>query len=91
LPDSAGELLGGKSMNAINECVMNGLASAHEKDRIPFITIDVPEINERYLGGLIWFFEMSCAISATMLNVDPFNQPGVENYKAETKKEILKI
>jgi len=91
VPESAGELLGGKSMNDINRCVMTGVAAAHEKGGVPFVTIDIPEIDERHVGGLIWFFEMSCAISATMLGVDPFNQPGVENYKTETKEEILKI
>jgi glucose-6-phosphate isomerase len=41
----------------------------------------MPDLNERCLGALIYFFEMSCALSAFCLGVNPFNQPGVEAYK----------
>jgi len=49
---------------------------------VPVIKITLPSINERYLGQLLYFFEISCALSAYMLGVNPFNQPGVEAYKS---------
>ena len=43
--------------------------------------INIPEINEYYLGQLIFFFEKACGLSGYILGVNPFNQPGVEAYK----------
>ena len=48
---------------------------------MPNIRVSVPELSERYLGQLIYFFELSCGISGYLLGVNPFNQPGVEDYK----------
>jgi glucose-6-phosphate isomerase len=49
--------------------------------KVPNLCITVPQINEYNLGELIYFFEMSCAVSGYMLDVNPFDQPGVEAYK----------
>ena len=48
---------------------------------VPNIRISMPELNEFYLGQLIYFFEIGCGISGNVLGVNPFNQPGVEAYK----------
>ena len=48
---------------------------------VPNIRIDIPEINEYYIGALLYFFEKACGISGYVLGVNPFDQPGVEAYK----------
>jgi glucose-6-phosphate isomerase len=52
------------------------------------VKIEIPKMNERMLGQLFYFFETSCAITALLMGVNPFDQPGVEAYKAEMKKEL---
>ena len=70
-----------RTINEINHIAQQGTCQAHVDGKVPNIKISVPEINEFYLGELIYFFEMSCAISGYMLKVNPFDQPGVEAYK----------
>jgi glucose-6-phosphate isomerase len=48
---------------------------------VPNLQITIPAINETVLGQLIYFFEKACGISGYVLGVNPFNQPGVEDYK----------
>lgn len=48
---------------------------------VPVITMEAGPVNEETLGELFWFFQLSCGISAYILGVNPFNQPGVEFYK----------
>ena len=48
---------------------------------VPNLRIAMPELNEYYIGQLIYFFERACGISGNLLGVNPFNQPGVEAYK----------
>lgn len=91
IPESAGPNLGGLTMNQINDCVAKGVIAAHAKAGIPLITITVPQKDAFHLGRLIYFFELSCGVSATMLGVNPFNQPGVERYKQEAIEEIRKL
>ncbi len=88
VPDDAGELLAGRSMNDINKIAMAGVAAAHKKAGIGMVRIDVPEITPYYFGQLVYFFEMTCAVTGMMMGIDPFDQPGVENYKAEMRKEM---
>jgi len=45
------------------------------------IRVTIPALKEKYLGELIYFFEKACGISGYLLEVNPFNQPGVEDYK----------
>ena len=54
---------------------------AHVDGGVPNLRIVMPELNEYYLGQLIYFFEIGCGISGNVLGVNPFNQPGVEAYK----------
>jgi glucose-6-phosphate isomerase len=86
IPESAGHPYAGKTLEAINGCSEQGVITAHKKGGVPVISITIPALNEEYLGQLIYFFEMSCAISAYNLGVNPFDQPGVEAYKKEMRK-----
>ncbi|NLX80504.1 MAG: glucose-6-phosphate isomerase, partial [Proteiniphilum sp.] len=54
---------------------------AHIDGGVPNILIEIPELSEYYIGQLIYFFEKACGISGYMLGVNPFDQPGVEDYK----------
>lgn len=58
-----------------------GTRIAHVDGGVPNMHISMPEISEYYIGQLLYFFEKACALSGLMLGVNPFNQPGVENYK----------
>ncbi|MDD5769912.1 MAG: glucose-6-phosphate isomerase [Candidatus Gracilibacteria bacterium] len=71
----------GKTFDFVNKSALNGTIKAHKEGMIDIIKIIIPEISEYYLGQLIYFFERACSISAYMLGVNPFNQPGVEAYK----------
>ncbi|MDD5948763.1 MAG: glucose-6-phosphate isomerase [Lachnospiraceae bacterium] len=73
--------LSGKTVDFINKCAMNGVVLAHVDGGVPNLMVTMPEINEFYLGELIYFFEFACGVSGYTLGVNPFNQPGVESYK----------
>lgn len=85
VPKSAGEQLAGKSMNQVNQAAVAGVTAAHTAAGIPMIQIDIPELTPYYFGQLVYFFEYSCALSGYLIGVNPFNQPGVESYKAEMR------
>lgn len=70
-----------RSLHEICRIAQQGTAQAHLDGKTPNLSITVPEISEQTLGQLIYFFELSCAISGYMLGVNPFDQPGVEAYK----------
>ena len=73
--------LAGKRVDEVNKMAELGTRLAHVDGGVPNIRISVPELNEYYLGQLIYFFEIACGISGNVLGVNPFNQPGVEAYK----------
>ena len=73
--------IAGKHVDEVNKMAELGTRLAHVDGGVPNIVITVPELNENYLGQLIYFFEKACGISGYMLGVNPFNQPGVEAYK----------
>ncbi len=73
--------LAGKSMNEINEKALLGTAMAHYEGNAPSVIVEIDEITPRNIGELIYFFEKACGISGYLLGVNPFNQPGVEDYK----------
>ena len=58
-----------------------GTAMAHVDGSVPNIHIEIPELNEYSLGQLMYFFQLACGISGYLLGVNPFDQPGVEEYK----------
>jgi len=73
--------LSGKRIDTVNKMAELGTQLAHVDGGVPNIRISVPELNEYYLGQIIYFFEKACGISGYILDVNPFNQPGVEAYK----------
>ena len=73
--------LAGKSVDFVNKSAMNGTILAHTDGQVPNFMVNIPEINEFYLGELFYFFEFACGVSGYLLGVNPFNQPGVESYK----------
>lgn len=73
--------LEGKTLDFVNRMAFEGTMAAHEAGGVPVLTMDCGELKERTVGELIYFFQLACGISAYVLGVNPFNQPGVENYK----------
>ncbi|MBR0050147.1 MAG: glucose-6-phosphate isomerase [Prevotella sp.] len=73
--------LAGKRVDEVNKMAELGTRLAHVDGGVPNIRIAMPELNEYYVGQLIYFFEIACGISGNVLGVNPFNQPGVEAYK----------
>lgn len=73
--------LADKKMSFINKMAFLGTVSAYTKGGVPGIILNMPKKNEREYGYLIYFLEKACAISGYMLGVNPFDQPGVEEYK----------
>ena len=90
VPESAGDLLAGRSMNAVNQAAVNGVIAAHRNIGVPIIRIDIPELSPFCFGQMVYFFEMTSAVTGLMMGVNPFDQPGVESYKAEMRKELAK-
>ena len=73
--------LEGKTLDFVDEKAFLGTVAAHVDGNVPVITMDMGELNEEKLGEIFYFFELCCGVSAYMLGVNPFNQPGVELYK----------
>jgi glucose-6-phosphate isomerase len=73
--------LAGKRVDEVNKMAELGTMLAHVDGGVPNIKIEVPVLNEYYVGQLIYFFEKACGISGYLLEVNPFDQPGVEAYK----------
>ena len=73
--------LAGKTLTFVEEQAYQGTVDAHVDGGVPVISIDCGELKEETVGELFFFFQLSCAISAYMLGVNPFDQPGVEAYK----------
>jgi len=73
--------LAGKRVDEVNKMAELGTALAHVDGGVPNILIEIPLLNEYYIGQLIYFFEIACGMSGYTLGVNPFDQPGVEAYK----------
>jgi glucose-6-phosphate isomerase len=73
--------LASRRLSEVNHNAETGTILAHNDGNVPVIVISVPELDEFYTGQLIYFFEMACALSGYILDVNPFDQPGVEAYK----------
>lgn len=73
--------IAGKSMNDVNHMAALGTVLAHVDGDVPNLRIVLPRLNEETLGELLYFFEFACGVSGYMLGVNPFDQPGVEDYK----------
>ncbi len=73
--------LAGKRVDEVNKMAELGTMIAHIDGGVPNLKIEMPKLNEYYLGQLLYFFEKACGISGYVLGVNPFDQPGVEAYK----------
>ena len=82
--------LAGKGLDYVNKKAMEGTVQAHVSGDVPNIIINLKQLNETALGELIYFFEKACAVSGMILGINPFNQPGVEEYKKNMFKLLKK-
>ncbi len=73
--------LAGKRVDEVNKMAELGTQLAHVDGGVPNVKITIPAVTPYYIGQLFYFFEKACGISGYMLDVNPFNQPGVEAYK----------
>ncbi len=73
--------LEGKTLDFINKKAMEGTIAAHTEGDVPNILINIERLDANNIGQLIYFFELACAMSGSILGINPFNQPGVEKYK----------
>jgi len=73
--------LEGKTLDFVDEKAFLGTVAAHVDGGVPVMTMDMGKLDDRKLGEMFYFFELSCGVSAYLLGVNPFNQPGVEFYK----------
>lgn len=82
--------LEGRGLDYINKKAMEGTILAHTKGGVPNVLVNIEKLDEENLGELIYFFELACAVSGKILGVNPFNQPGVEEYKKNMFKLLGK-
>ncbi len=82
--------LAGKGLDYVNKKAMEGTVQAHVSGDVPNIIINLKQLNETAIGELIYFFEKACAVSGMILGINPFNQPGVEEYKKNMFKLLKK-
>ena len=73
--------LEGRTISYVNNQALEGTAIAHHQGGVPNIVLELEDLTIQTVGELLYFYELSCAISGIMLDVNPFNQPGVEDYK----------
>ena len=82
--------LAGKTMGYVNDKAMEGTILAHVTGNVPNMLVEMDGLNEEDFGELIYFFEKAVAMSGRLLDVNPFNQPGVEEYKKNMFKLLEK-
>ena len=82
--------LSGKKLDYVNKKAMEGTVQAHVSGDVPNIGVLMNKLDEENIGELIYFFEKACAMSGSLLGVNPFNQPGVEKYKKNMFKLLKK-
>ena len=83
--------LSGKTMDYVNKCAMKGTIAAHVDGNVPTLLVEIPEQTEYHLGELFYFFEFAVGVSGYMLGINPFDQPGVEFYKANMFRLLGKL
>lgn len=88
IPDDAPEPFAGKTLNGINDSAIKGVIKAHASRGTQIIKIRFPKEDAESVGYLLYWFMTQCAVSALMSGVDPFNQPGVEDYKREMREAL---
>ena len=82
--------LAGKGLDFINKKALEATIKAHVTGEVPNISVLINKLDEENIGELIYFFEKACAISGHILGVNPFDQPGVEEYKKNMFKLLKK-
>ena len=82
--------LQGKTLDYVNSKAMQGVIDAHVEGKVPNIVINMEKLDEETIGHLIYFFELACAMSGKLLEINPFDQPGVEKYKKNMFKLLGK-
>ena len=75
--------LEGKTFHEINESAYLATLKAHSQGGVPCMVVELEKLDAFHLGQLMYFYFIACYYSAVLLGVDPFDQPGVENYKTE--------
>lgn len=83
------KFLVGKTIGDVNNASYNGTIKAHNDAGVPIAIVSIPNISAYHYGYLVYFFELACATSGYLLGINPFDQPGVEQYKSYMK-ELLK-
>lgn len=73
--------IAGKRISEVNKSAEMGTILAHNDGKVPVISVQIPSLDIYYVGQLVYFFEYACAVSGYILDVNPFDQPGVEAYK----------
>ena len=73
--------LAGKTLDFVNDKAYKGTAMAHREGKVPNMTITVKDRSPDSLGQLFYFFERAIAMTGYLMDVNPFDQPGVEFYK----------
>jgi glucose-6-phosphate isomerase len=84
--DGLNALVGDKTMDFVNTKALEGTMAAHHAGGTPNQIVSLSSLNEEQIGAVLYFFMKACAISGLLLGVNPFNQPGVEDYKREMKR-----
>lgn len=81
--DDGFDYLDGRTFHEINECAYWATVKAHSEGGVPCMIVELDGLDARSLGELMYFYFIVCVCSSVLLGVDPFDQPGVENYKTE--------
>lgn len=86
IPETASDLdelnyLKGKPLSYVNQQALKGTMMAHKEGNVPNLLISIPTFDAYTFGYLVYFFEKACAVSAYLMDINPFDQPGVEAYK----------
>ncbi len=87
--DSPIKFLEGKTFGDLNTAAFEGTVKAHAEAEVPIAILTFDDLSEHTFGYMVYFFELACGMSGYLLGVNPFNQPGVEQYKSHMK-ELLK-
>lgn len=82
--------IAGKDIEFVNKQAEEGTIKAHIDGGIPVMRFTIESISEKSIGAFIYFFQTACAVSAYVLDVNPFDQPGVEDYKTNMKALLIK-
>ena len=88
-PDDGFGYLDGKSFKDLNKAAYDATVEAHSS-RLPCLRLTLPDSSERSMGYLFYFFQFACSLSARLLGVNPFDQPGVEAYKIQMFRKLGK-